>query len=1079
MDFGGTMWRMRTATITVSILIGLQACGGGGGSEPAAVPDPGNPGPTLPSNTRIVEKPTSVTNQSEATFRFESNVASNTYQVRVDSGEFSPAPNPYTLTGVAEGSHTIQARAVDGQNNVDPVPDSFTWSVDMTAPVLAITNAPAARTTATQASFEFTAIDASVTEMSLDDAAYVPVSSPYVKDGLAVGQHKLTLRVSDSAGNTGEATHTWEVISPTLSDTQAPDTIISSTLTTPTRETRAEIRFSSNEPNVIFEGRLDGSHFSTVTSPHVLTNLSDGDHTFEVRAVDAAANVDATPEVIRWKVDTTAPDTTLTRTPDALSNRPIATFEFTASEPNSIFFARIDGGQLARATSPLTIRNLAEGAHTIEIAAEDALGNRDASAATFSWKIDSSEPVVQIVFPPNEALTDAGQITLVGKASDPAGIESVRVNSNASVAVTTDGYANWRAQISLVPGANTLAIEAIDINGRASATESVVIRRSDNLLSNVTGITFDGANNSLLAIDDNRLVSVDLTTGIRKIVSGGTVGSGTAFETLQGMAVDGFAKQAWVVDQALKTLFKVDMTTGFRDPVIDTTGLSTISWETPYGLAFDLETRLGYVGDRQQNLIIEVDLNSGPGTQSGARKLVSGAGRGTGPEFITLKDLVFDSTQNRLLATDSTALNRIFAIDLATGNRSEMSGPTQGNGPTFAARSMAIDIARRRLIITDLDSQGLLAIDLASGDRLPLTNGTSTSLLRSPDSVAVDADPTRNSIFVADSYRHTIIKVNGETGIQEPASDDVTGSGPIFATVEDLGVADNDVFLLEAEPFRIIRYAKDTGVRSIAISNPNTGTTSLVKASRLALDSQNGRAFVIGVPANQSQFGIFSYSLMNGARRTVLDQISRLSPDYPDIVNASSFHYDTGSDRLFAFVPFVYDVPNVLYMDSLWSINPSNAAFRQIGSVNPSIRLTADATAGAIDPDRGFIYAHDSSTGRILRINTATGVSELAADLVAGSPAIPVPDEELAFDPTTNRAYVNDIVSNAVFEVIINGPQSGARTGVSSASRGTGPLGQTFTGLTANNGVIWYFDQKRSALMAIDPVSGDRVIASR
>ena len=1074
MDSGGTMWRMRIATITVSILIGLQACGGGGGSEPTAVPDPGNPGPTLPSNTRIVEKPASVTNRSEATFRFESNVASNTYQVRVDSGEFSPAPNPYTLTGIAEGSHTIQARAIDGQNNVDPVPDSFTWSVDTTAPVLAITNAPAARTTATQASFEFTAIDASVTEMSLDDAAYVPVSSPYVKDGLVVGQHKLTLRVSDSAGNTGEATHTWEVISPTLSDTQAPETTITSTLTTPTRETRAEIRFSSNEPNVIFEGRFDGTHFATVTSPHILTNLSDGDHTFEVRAVDAAANVDATPEVVRWKVDTMAPDTTLTRTPDALSNRPIATFEFTASESNSIFFSRIDGGQLARATSPLTIRNLAEGAHTIEIAAEDALGNRDASAATFSWKIDSSEPVVQIVFPPNEALTDAGQITLVGKASDPAGIESVRVNSNASVAVTTDGYANWRAQISLVPGANTLAIEAIDVNGRASATKSVVVRRSENLFSNLRGITFDGTNNRLLAIDDNRLVTVELTTGAREVVAS----NGDPFEVLRGLAVDGAANQVWLVDQSRDQssqgkLFKLDLTNGRHEQVIDSTGRSTISWEKPYGLAVNFATRTAYVGDSRQNIVVKVDLNNG------ARELLSGGGRGSGPEFITLKDLVFDSTQNRLLAADTGALGQVFEVDLATGNRGEMSGPARGNGPAFTVRGMTIDIARRRLIISDDNSQGLLAIDLASGNRVALPNGTPTSLLRSPDSVAVDTDPTKNTIFVADAFRHTIVKVNGETGIQEPASDDVTGTGPIFATVQDLGVADNIVFLLESEPFRIIGYAKDTGTRSIAVNNPNTGATSLTEALRLAVDSQNRRVFVVGRPTNQSRYGIFSYSLTNGAPRTVLDRLSRLSPDYSEPLVASSFHYDASSNRLFAFVPFVYDVPNGLDMDSLWSINPANAAFQQIGSVNPAIRLTASLTAGAIDLGRGFIYAHNSRSGQILRINATTGAHELAADLVTGSPAIPVPDEELAFDPTTNRAYVNDVDSDAVFEVIVNGPQSGSRTGVSSASRGTGPLGRTFTGLTADNGVIWFFDAERSALMAIDPVSGDRVIASR
>lgn len=1071
MDFGGTMWRMRVATITVSILLGLQACGGGGGgSEPAAVPEPGNPGPILPSNTRIVEKPSAIVNQSEATFRFESNIVSNTYQVRVDSGDFSPAPNPYTLTGIAEGSHTIQARAVDSQNNVDPVPDSFTWSVDTTAPALVITNAPAARTTATQASFEFTAGDASVTEMSLDDAAFIPANSPYVKDGMAIGQHKLTLRASDSAGNTDEATHSWEVISPSSTDTQAPETTITPTPTTPTRETRAEIRFSSNETNVIFEARLDGTHFTTVTSPHQLTNLSDGEHTFEVRAVDAAANVDPTPEVVRWMVDATAPDTAFTRTPDALSNSPIATFEFTANEPNSLFFSRIDGGQLARATSPLTIRNLAEGAHAIEIIAEDALGNRDATAATFSWKVDSSVPIVQIVFPPNQALTDAGQITLVGKATDPAGIASVRVNNNAAGIETTDAFANWRAQVTLTPGANTLSIEATDVNGQISAAKSIVVRRSDNPFNSLTGIAFDGVNNRLLALDDKRLLALNLGTGAREIIASNSVGTGVAFEVPRGMAVDGVAKQAWVVDQTRKELIKVDLTTRVREAVTDKTGLSTVGWDIPYGLALNLATRTAYVGDRLQKIIIEVNLDSG------ARSLVTGGGRGAGPEFAILEDLVFDAARNRLLATDTGASSQIFAIDLATGDRSEMSGPARGNGPAFTVQGMAIDAPNARLVISDFDSQQLLAIDLGTGNRSALpSSGSPTSLLRSPDSVAVDA--TNNIVYVADSFRHTVVKVNGQTGAQESASDDVTGTGPIFASVQDIGVAGNDIFLLESEPFRIVRHEKDTGTRSVAV-NSSTGATSLASASRLAVDAQNRRLFVVGRQTNQTASGIFSFNLADNARRAVvLNSFTRLNPNALE-PTSSSLLYDGGSDRLFAFVPFIYDVANDLDMDSIWSINPANGNSQQIGNANPAIRLSADATAGALDLGRGFIYAHDQRSGQILRINATSGAPELAVDLTTGSPPIPGPDE-LAFDSTSNRAYVNDIDSDAVFEVIVNGPQSGSRTGVSSASRGTGPLGRVFFGLTADSGVIWYFDVGRSALMAIDPISGDRVIASR
>ena len=47
------------------------------------------------------------------------------------------------------------------------------------------------------------------------------------------------------------------------------------------------------------------------SSPKDITGLSDGSHTFQVRAVDAVGNRDPTPAIFTWTVDATAPDTTI------------------------------------------------------------------------------------------------------------------------------------------------------------------------------------------------------------------------------------------------------------------------------------------------------------------------------------------------------------------------------------------------------------------------------------------------------------------------------------------------------------------------------------------------------------------------------------------------------------------------------------------------------------------------------------------------------------------------------------------------------------------------------------------------
>jgi probable HAF family extracellular repeat protein len=56
-------------------------------------------------------------------------VASLTFQVRLDGGTWTTATSRRTFTGLADGSHTLQVRAVDQAGNVDATPASYAWTV--------------------------------------------------------------------------------------------------------------------------------------------------------------------------------------------------------------------------------------------------------------------------------------------------------------------------------------------------------------------------------------------------------------------------------------------------------------------------------------------------------------------------------------------------------------------------------------------------------------------------------------------------------------------------------------------------------------------------------------------------------------------------------------------------------------------------------------------------------------------------------------------------------------------------------------------------------------------------------------
>jgi Ca2+-binding RTX toxin-like protein len=83
------------------------------------------------------------------------------------------------------------------------------------------------------------------------------------------------------------------------------DTNITSGPSGTVNSTSATFGFSSNQEGSTFECSLDGANFSQCTSPKDYTGLADGSHTFRVRAIAAAGNVDPSPAERTWTVDTT------------------------------------------------------------------------------------------------------------------------------------------------------------------------------------------------------------------------------------------------------------------------------------------------------------------------------------------------------------------------------------------------------------------------------------------------------------------------------------------------------------------------------------------------------------------------------------------------------------------------------------------------------------------------------------------------------------------------------------------------------------------------------------------------------
>jgi hypothetical protein len=109
------------------------------------------------------------------------------------------------------------------------------------------------------------------------------------------------VRAIDAAGNRDgtPAERAWTIQAP--ADTTAPETTISNGPTGTTTQTSATFTFSANE-TATFECSLDGVPFAACASPVTYNDLAVGNHTFAVRATDAAGNVDQSPATRAWTI---------------------------------------------------------------------------------------------------------------------------------------------------------------------------------------------------------------------------------------------------------------------------------------------------------------------------------------------------------------------------------------------------------------------------------------------------------------------------------------------------------------------------------------------------------------------------------------------------------------------------------------------------------------------------------------------------------------------------------------------------------------------------------------------------------
>ena len=485
----------------------LLVSGGNGGGASVEIYYADLP-PTAPGSFTGV--PSAATTSTSATIGFTLGeaVAGGKVECRLDGGAWvdctssvTGTTGSYALSGLADGNHTVSARQTDAAGNVSNIGSSTSWTVDSSAPSApTLSDAPNGTTSTTSATLTFSGDSDSAFTCSIDGGEYSTCISPLSLTDLADGNHSVSIKSRDAAGNLSAATSaSWTV------DTSAPsEPTLSEGPTGFTTSASATLTFSGDE-DATLTCSIDDGEYENCSSPLSLHDLRDGDHSVRIKSRDAAGNTSSV-RTVSWTVITAAPATpTFTGAPTGAINGRHVLFSFTG-DMYTTFTCSIDAGAYNSCTSPLELDGLSDGAHSVRVKATDRVGNSSIRLA--SWTVDTTAPNTPTMGGVPSALTNLRNVTLsftsdsdstltcsidagsYNTCTSPLSLTGLAEGTHSVSVKATDGAGNVSSVRTSSWRVDTTAPPVVTVNGLPSGT-TVSPNATARFSSIETGVTFE------------------------------------------------------------------------------------------------------------------------------------------------------------------------------------------------------------------------------------------------------------------------------------------------------------------------------------------------------------------------------------------------------------------------------------------------------------------------------------------------------------------------------------------------------------------------------------------------------------
>jgi hypothetical protein len=401
---------------------------------------------------------------------------------------FGTALSANVNVNIANGSHTFMVKARDLASNEDATPAQRSFIVDGSAPTIAFTSGPAAGQyiAAAEVSLCWVATDNQSPLDSVDYSVKLDAAEfgPWTPDScasfvsLAEGSHTVTVSARDEAGNIGAAARSFFIdLTPpaaTIVSGPAQGSFAGATVTYTWSGTDNLTAANS----IVFSYRMDENVWSAFSTNKTATfsALSDGSHTFKLRARDLAANI-GDSIAVTFEVDLAPPETWIVSGPAAggVVDTTVARFSWAGSDDatpaSDIRYSyKIDAAAYSAFSTDTsaTFANLADGSHTFTVKARDLSLNEDPTPVARSFVVDAKGPVIAfVVGPAAGAHIAVAEVDFAWSGTDVISPpESLTYSYRIDGEPSSDWTAGTTATVSnLTQGTHTFSVSGRDVLG--------------------------------------------------------------------------------------------------------------------------------------------------------------------------------------------------------------------------------------------------------------------------------------------------------------------------------------------------------------------------------------------------------------------------------------------------------------------------------------------------------------------------------------------------------------------------------------------------------------------------------------